>query len=867
MDILINVSKQRLKLATNLKKYVSGSQEFVRFVFGLNSYWRDLLTFAQFAQNGNTYNRYLDDENAVYLPSEIVAGECTLTLFGSGNSVIATTNYLTLTIDENILVSDASSTDISESLYEQLVDMVRSVSNGTAVVDAKNKMIDKNKIYVYIGSETGMTNGNWYYWNGTAWTSGGVWNAVAVETDKTLSVENKAADGKAAGSLVEVGNTQPTSTANKIWINPTDEEIEIPEMGDLNAVDAKVDNLKSDLGYKYIENLNDETLFEHGSIGQNGVNDSYNSGARIRTPILYAGCDITVAYTSTQSTARLIVFFFDSSGRYTGRYPTSGWSNRCVIPNGTTFRILMTANTDSSEEISISEILASFVLYNMVSYNNGYVQATIYDNGQYYFLQRKTRWSSAEIRENPYDMRITANGGKFGRLYYNHSGEVSNYISGFVTEAIIPKNTPYKLILTVDDNNEYTLEETLSHFTFDVAEFCEIAYLVENNNIISVFEHGSLDNGANDTYNENARVRTRSIVSCVKDLHIKYISGQYQIHYFNDENVFYERTGWLTIDRVIKSGTKFRLLVTESPSFSALAPISEILEGINVRIVNTKAAGLNPNIIYQCRNVDQSAIPPESKWYVQAAAENQYDRIRFTFKRTTDGYWFCCHDANINGLARNPDGSVIDEPIPAEGQTLATLNSYDWGIQYGLKYAGAKVPMLEDGFKYASIYNLGVTIHYSNNLDYVGDNYITEVIEMADKYGILDNAIVLSGNGKAISKLQAFKQHNPRTSYYIGGEESWFTAENIESIKTLQTPYNKIYVQLYPWGTVATDTFRELARQNNFVLYDSITMNRDTLLDVDMFNKGYGVREVANVYMIKDTIREWVNSLIDADDI
>ena len=247
MDILINVSKQRLKLATNLKKYVSGSQEFVRFVFGLNSYWRDLLTFAQFAQNGNTYNRYLDDENAVYLPSEIVAGECTLTLFGSGNNVIATTNYLTLTIDENILVSDASSTDISESLYEQLVDMVRSVSNGTAVVDTTSKMTDKNKIYVYIGSETGMTNGNWYYWNGTIWTSGGVWNAVAVETDKTLSVEDKAADGKAAGSLVEVGSIQPTSSANKIWIDPTDEEIEIPEMSDLNAVDAKVDDLKRDI--------------------------------------------------------------------------------------------------------------------------------------------------------------------------------------------------------------------------------------------------------------------------------------------------------------------------------------------------------------------------------------------------------------------------------------------------------------------------------------------------------------------------------------------------------------------------------------------------------------------------------------------
>ena len=42
-------------------------------------------------------------------------------------------------------------------------------------------------------------------------------------------------------------------------------------------------------------------------------------------------------------------------------------------------------------------------------------------------------------------------------------------------------------------------------------------------------------------------------------------------------------------------------------------------------------------------------------------------------------------------------------------------------------------------------------------------------------------------------------------------------------------------------------------------------MNRDALLNVDMFNKGYGVREVQNVYMIKDTIREWVDSLVDDD--
>lgn len=88
-------------------------------------------------------------------------------------------------------------------------------------------MIDTNKIYVYVGSETGYTNGNWYYWNGSAWTSGGVYNAVAInmdstptqgsnnpvssggvynalhDTDTTLTQSGQAADAKAVGDKID----------------------------------------------------------------------------------------------------------------------------------------------------------------------------------------------------------------------------------------------------------------------------------------------------------------------------------------------------------------------------------------------------------------------------------------------------------------------------------------------------------------------------------------------------------------------------------------------------------------------------------------------------------------------------------------
>ena len=68
-------------------------------------------------------------------------------------------------------------------------------------------MTDKTRVYVYQGSESGYTSGNWYYWNGSAWTSGGTYNSAAVDTDKTLTQSDKPADsavvGQQIGSLKE----------------------------------------------------------------------------------------------------------------------------------------------------------------------------------------------------------------------------------------------------------------------------------------------------------------------------------------------------------------------------------------------------------------------------------------------------------------------------------------------------------------------------------------------------------------------------------------------------------------------------------------------------------------------------------------
>lgn len=42
-------------------------------------------------------------------------------------------------------------------------------------------MTDQTRVYVYTGSESGYTAGNWYYYNGSAWVSGGVYNGSVLD--------------------------------------------------------------------------------------------------------------------------------------------------------------------------------------------------------------------------------------------------------------------------------------------------------------------------------------------------------------------------------------------------------------------------------------------------------------------------------------------------------------------------------------------------------------------------------------------------------------------------------------------------------------------------------------------------------------
>ena len=166
-------------------------------------------TFSGTKPDGNVYSASgTIDGNFVLLDEEIqmtaVAGRWDAKLSIAKGTENIMTSLIRVTVVADAVSGDAipSSSELDGIVAEcrSYAEAAKNEAYGSPLTaSTAAAMTDTGRVYVYTGSESGMTAGHWYYYNGSAWTDGGVYNAVAVDTDTTLTIAGKAADAKEVG--------------------------------------------------------------------------------------------------------------------------------------------------------------------------------------------------------------------------------------------------------------------------------------------------------------------------------------------------------------------------------------------------------------------------------------------------------------------------------------------------------------------------------------------------------------------------------------------------------------------------------------------------------------------------------------------
>lgn len=141
---------------------------------------------------------------------------------------MSTRNIILHDKDGNQLAPATIAAQVSWDSTKNLAQFLSKINAGVSVANAAADMSDTTKVYVYTGSETGYVNGSWYYYNGSAWVSGGVFGTNT--TDKTLSVSGMAADAAAVGELKgDLSDLGVASASEKITQSYSSSQINIPD--------------------------------------------------------------------------------------------------------------------------------------------------------------------------------------------------------------------------------------------------------------------------------------------------------------------------------------------------------------------------------------------------------------------------------------------------------------------------------------------------------------------------------------------------------------------------------------------------------------------------------------------------------------
>lgn len=392
-------------------------------------------------------------------------------------------------------------------------------------------MTDTSKIYVYTGSESGYTNGNWYYYNGSAWTSGGVYNATAINTDTTLTVAGMAADAKATGD-------------------------------GLNDLKSNLTEIK---GIVYTKGDN---LIDFGIIGNTWIQGAWNNASAPymchtdHIAIQDGQSKIYLAFnksdfeneTGYTSNGAVYAFFFDAndvqlgqesaSSQYQGPYEVD-------IPSGTSYIVLQISTSLWSNSLTPSMLDSvttpfAYVGYKTVNISNipqGYIPYPKNNDDRITVLENNvaTLVSDSETTNNKLN--------ELAILEKSDTPEVLTQGGGYYQPdgtLFSPSSTQFlHYDLTVSGGDKYSVTGLFSND----ARFVEYIFFDANNNVIS---YGQATEDSIITIDVNV---PNGAVKMGINSYYSYTALCYKYHQVNTQNYISEKTSYWYGKKIVWFGT------------------------------------------------------------------------------------------------------------------------------------------------------------------------------------------------------------------------------------------------------------------------------------------------------------------------
>lgn len=138
-------------------------------------------------------------------------------------------------IDDSVNGVNSNSHSIAE-----LQTRISQMSGGVPPTASSTSGMNPEVSPIYVNT----TDGNWYYYNGSAWTSGGTYGGAV--TDTTLSISGMAADSKAVGEALALKADDADVTAIDERVTAVEGDVSDLET-DFNDVSDNVSNLEFDV--------------------------------------------------------------------------------------------------------------------------------------------------------------------------------------------------------------------------------------------------------------------------------------------------------------------------------------------------------------------------------------------------------------------------------------------------------------------------------------------------------------------------------------------------------------------------------------------------------------------------------------------